>query len=129
MGHPCRDGRWRPTGLVGGMIHFHPDRDGCDCDRRSLTNDDECLHADPCWISREAYAEAEHTAKQVPGLVALFDEATKELVSVEDALDRLITVAAQYLDTGRGDLDGAIELARRTRTGGVHEMQTEGEAS
>lgn len=70
------------------MIHFHPDRDGCDCDRRGLTNDDECLHADPCWISREAYAEVEHTAKQVPGLVALFDEATKELAKVEVERDR-----------------------------------------
>ncbi len=33
------------------------------------------------------------------------------------AFDRLIEVSAQYLDTGRGDLDGAIDLARRMRTG------------
>jgi hypothetical protein len=37
--------------------------------------------------------------------------------AAEAALNRLIAVSTQYLDTGRGDLDGAIDLARRTPTG------------
>lgn len=34
---------------------FHPDRDGCDCERRGLMEDEECVHNEPCWVSRAAY--------------------------------------------------------------------------
>lgn len=34
---------------------FHPDREGCDCKLRGLMSDDECVHDDPCWVSRAAY--------------------------------------------------------------------------
>lgn len=34
---------------------YHPDRDGCDCLRLGVMEEDECVHQDPCWISRAVY--------------------------------------------------------------------------
>ena len=38
---------------------FHPDRDGCDCEKQGLMDQEECVHPDPCWVSREAYEQSQ----------------------------------------------------------------------
>lgn len=41
---------------TGGVpIPFHPARDGCECVRRGIAEDGECIYPDPCWVSQHAY--------------------------------------------------------------------------
>lgn len=66
---------------------FHPHRDGCDCLKRGLMDEEECVHDDPCWTSKAAYEASLPREKYV-----ISDERLDEirsLIEVDATGDRI----------------------------------------